>query len=317
MACKLKTSVKEFRAFGPGDAVLKGLVKQAEVIDAGGAGAAAGEGLVVRGERSAEGDASDAAMAAAAAAGASAVSPSPSSPSPIKTLMANAAAAARAAAAASSSSSSSSAPSARAPPAPSPFDVRHGEVQLYARGVRSCHLTLVLQGRVCVRAGSEGFESELGPWSHLGAKALSASAEEPYVPDFDTVALPPCRVLRIHADAYRVALRVGEANAVAAGRAVRRALSETAAQRAQSGLGQSRRSHVARTAAAAASASAGGGGGGGGGTESEGAAAAAAAGRAAAPRDPPPPPATGGGSVEMSPVEPAAAAKKDDGQVEK
>jgi len=302
-AAFLATSVKEFRAFGPGDAVLKGLVRQAEVIDAGGTGAAAGEGLVVRGERSAEGDASDAAMAAAAAAGASAVSPSPSpaSSSPIKTMMVKDAAAKAAAAAGAGAASSSSgaattttATSSRAPTTgPSPFDVRHGEVQLYARGVRSCHLTLVLQGRVCVRAGSEGFESELGPWSHLGAKALAATAEEPYVPDFDAVALPPCRVLRIHADAYRVALRVGEANAVAAGRAVRQALSETAAQRTTSGLGQARRSQVAVSEAVAAAAAGGG-----------------AAGIArTSPRDTPaPPPPAAGSSVEMTETKPAAAA---------
>lgn len=316
-AAFLATSVKEFRAFGPGDAVLKGLVRQAEVIDAGaGSGAAAGEGLVVRGERSAEGDASAAAMAAAAAAGASAVSPSPSpaSSSPIRTLMNNAAAAAAAAKAAATGSSSAaggasaaassgaasgaSAASARAAaPGPSPFDVRHGEVQLYARGVRSCHLTLVLQGRVCVRAGSEGFESELGPWSHLGAKALSAAPEEPYVPDFDAVALPPCRVLRIHADAYRVALRVGEANAVAAGRAVRQALSETAAQRTVSGLGQARRSQVALASAATSSSSVAAG------AEASPAAAstAPAAGTTTTTAGSRPPSAGGGGgSVEMS-----------------
>lgn len=35
-----------------------------------------------------------------------------------------------------------------------------------------------------LRAGSEGFELEMGPWSVLGNKALSSDA---YVPDFSAV----------------------------------------------------------------------------------------------------------------------------------
>ena len=189
----LATSVKEFRAFGPGDAVLKGLVRQAEVIDAGGTGAAAGEGLVVRGERSAEGDASDAAMAAAAAAGASALvvspSPSPASSSPLRTMMGGgaAAAAARSANAASASGSSSA---ARAPPSgPSPFDVRHGEVQLYARGVRSCHLTLVLQGRAASAPAPRALSPSWGP-GRTWAPRLSR--RPPRSPTFPTSTLWLC-----------------------------------------------------------------------------------------------------------------------------
>ena len=45
---------------------------------------------------------------------------------------------------------------------------------------------------------------ELGPWSVLGQKALSTIAA--YVPDFDAVALPPCRLLRIPRSAYCAAL---------------------------------------------------------------------------------------------------------------
>jgi hypothetical protein len=44
---------------------------------------------------------------------------------------------------------------------------------------------------------------ELGPWSVLGQKALSTKK---YVPDFDAVALPPCRLLRIPQSAYGPAL---------------------------------------------------------------------------------------------------------------
>lgn len=51
--------------------------------------------------------------------------------------------------------------------------------------------------------GAEDFELELGPWSVLGQRALVAPRFEP---DFDAVALPPCRLLRIPRSAYAAAL---------------------------------------------------------------------------------------------------------------
>lgn len=51
--------------------------------------------------------------------------------------------------------------------------------------------------------GAECFELDLGPWSVLGNRALSV---DDYVPDFDAVAQPPCRMLRIRRAAYRAAL---------------------------------------------------------------------------------------------------------------
>lgn len=74
------------------------------------------------------------------------------------------------------------------------------------------------QGRLSVRAGSEGFQSEMGPWSALGTKALGS---EPYTPDFDAKATGGCRILRIHADAYKSALRVGKADQIVGVRAMR------------------------------------------------------------------------------------------------
>lgn len=74
---------------------------------------------------------------------------------------------------------------------------------LYRRGERSATFTLILQGRVLIHTGAESFEMELGPWSVLGQKALSTKK---YVPDFDAVALPPCRLLRIPQSAYGPAL---------------------------------------------------------------------------------------------------------------
>jgi hypothetical protein len=87
----------------------------------------------------------------------------------------------------------------------------------------SWHSTGVVraQGRLIVNAGSEGFLSEMGPWSFLGAKALSAA--EPYVPDFDAKAPGGCRLLRIHADAYSAALRMGKAENIVGARAIRQA----------------------------------------------------------------------------------------------
>lgn len=69
-----------------------------------------------------------------------------------------------------------------------------------------------------VRAGSEGFLSELGPWSVLGQKALGS---EEYIPDFDARATGGCRMLRIHADAYRAALRMGKTDQIVGVRAMR------------------------------------------------------------------------------------------------
>ena len=41
---------------------------------------------------------------------------------------------------------------------------------------------ICVQGRLVVYDGPEGFQSEMGPCSMLGTKALGS---EPYIPDFD------------------------------------------------------------------------------------------------------------------------------------
>ena len=74
------------------------------------------------------------------------------------------------------------------------------------------------QGRLVVYAGTEGFQSEMGPWSVLGSKSLGT---DPYVPDFDAFASGGCRLMRIHADAYRGALRMGKADKIVGVRAMR------------------------------------------------------------------------------------------------
>ena len=69
-----------------------------------------------------------------------------------------------------------------------------------------------------VYAGTEGFQSEMGPWSVLGSKSLGT---DPYVPDFDAFASGGCRLMRIHEDAYRGALRMGKADKIVGVRAMR------------------------------------------------------------------------------------------------
>ena len=74
------------------------------------------------------------------------------------------------------------------------------------------------QGRLIVYAGTEGFQSEMGPWSVLGSKVLGI---EPYIPDFDAFSSGGCRLMRIHAEAYRGALRMGKADKIVGVRAMR------------------------------------------------------------------------------------------------
>ena len=79
-------------------------------------------------------------------------------------------------------------------------------------------------------AGTEGFQSEMGPWSVLGSKALGT---EPYIPDFDAFSSGGCRLMRIHAEAYRGALRMGKADKIVGVRAMRQ-LSQVCTVPAQS-----------------------------------------------------------------------------------
>ena len=62
------------------------------------------------------------------------------------------------------------------------------------------------------------FRARWGPWSVLGSKSLGT---DPYVPDFDAFASGGCRLMRIHADAYRGALRMGKADKIVGVRAMR------------------------------------------------------------------------------------------------
>ena len=65
---------------------------------------------------------------------------------------------------------------------------------LYRRGEPSSELTLVLQGRAVVWAGSESFQSEIAPWSCIGNNAL---LHGDYCPDFTAVTTGACRLLQV------------------------------------------------------------------------------------------------------------------------
>ncbi|CAD7701894.1 unnamed protein product, partial [Ostreobium quekettii] len=79
--------------------------------------------------------------------------------------------------------------------------------ELYKSGQSSKYFSLVLQGRVMVKAGSEEFPSELGPWAILGLKALT---DKEYCPDFTAVSSGPCRILRLSREHYLKAQKLGE-----------------------------------------------------------------------------------------------------------
>lgn len=109
------------------------------------------------------------------------------------------------------------------------------ELELYTKGQNSTHFILILQGKVEVHTSSEGFSFVLGPWSVLGNRALS---QDTYIPDFDAIAVPPCRILKIEKAAYEQALQSCKFSFVLEGRTLKRQI-QAAAQTASEDQGQS------------------------------------------------------------------------------
>ena len=66
---------------------------------------------------------------------------------------------------------------------------------------RCGHCTVVLQGRLHIFCGEEGFESDRGPWTVLGAQSLQ---DEHYVADFSATPMERSRVLQISYADYQV-----------------------------------------------------------------------------------------------------------------
>jgi len=94
-------------------------------------------------------------------------------------------------------------------------DGEHHGNTLYAKGKSVDFFTLILQGKVVVYAGSDEFESEVGPWCYLAQKALTM---DPYVPDFRAYAHGACRLLVIKRGDYKAAMRAAQVEAMGVGR---------------------------------------------------------------------------------------------------
>mmetsp|Transcript_15239 Transcript_15239/g.40903 ORF Transcript_15239/g.40903 Transcript_15239/m.40903 type:complete len:754 (-) Transcript_15239:80-2341(-) len=88
--------------------------------------------------------------------------------------------------------------------------VRGGQktVSVLRRGERVDHAVLLLQGKLKIIAGEEGFLSEVGAWTLLARGALKMNE---YVPDFSAESLEfPLRFIRISKENYAAALRLTE-----------------------------------------------------------------------------------------------------------
>ena len=88
---------------------------------------------------------------------------------------------------------------------------------IYRKNESSEFFTLILQGKVVVHAGSDDFESELGPWCYIGQKALTT---DPFVPDFRACPQGAVRLLRIRRGDYKSAMRAAQVEAMSGSRSV-------------------------------------------------------------------------------------------------
>ena len=71
---------------------------------------------------------------------------------------------------------------------------------LYKYGMPTTKFTLILQGRVELKVGGDGFEAEAGPWNVLAPRALDPYSDEDgkgYIPDFTAVVSSPYRLVQI------------------------------------------------------------------------------------------------------------------------
>ncbi|KAA8498808.1 Metal transporter CNNM2 [Porphyridium purpureum] len=76
------------------------------------------------------------------------------------------------------------------------------------RGKKTDQALLVLQGKLKISAGEEGFSSEVGPWTVIAKGALTRPN---YVPDFCAESLEfPLRFVRISRENYEAAVRLSD-----------------------------------------------------------------------------------------------------------
>lgn len=78
---------------------------------------------------------------------------------------------------------------------------------LYERNVPSPYFTLILQGKVEIQSGIEGFRSEGGPFTYMGINALTG---DNFVPDFTAKILVNAQLLRIKRKQYEDAIRISQ-----------------------------------------------------------------------------------------------------------
>lgn len=93
-------------------------------------------------------------------------------------------------------------------------DKKNG-LKLYRRGRATNICTFIIEGKVSVVVGDEGFRSELGKFEILGRKSLTSFPSTQYVPDFTATTLSAesvCRVLRIYASDFYNILNPSEAD---------------------------------------------------------------------------------------------------------
>ena len=85
-------------------------------------------------------------------------------------------------------------------------DKIHTQDRIYVRGEAASYATLVLNGKLSVLAGVDGFRAEAGPWTVLGADAL-VSDEGSFVPDFSAhVATDSVRCVHVTRAEYERAI---------------------------------------------------------------------------------------------------------------
>jgi len=75
---------------------------------------------------------------------------------------------------------------------------------IYEKGKPADFFTVILQGKAYVKSGSEGFESELGPFTHMGLNALTV---DHYIPDFTAYVKEYTEVVKIKKSNYLAALK--------------------------------------------------------------------------------------------------------------
>jgi hypothetical protein len=74
---------------------------------------------------------------------------------------------------------------------------------LYARGVPSENFYLVLDGKVSICSGNEGFLLEQGPFNFMGTECLT---NDYYKPDFSAKVIGKAKLLKVNRIDYRKAV---------------------------------------------------------------------------------------------------------------